>query len=239
MPAERGSLQRDPQSRRRGGSSRKQNVTTSCYLSTPAAPKWPKRRVLFTKAQTFELQSRFRRQRYLSAGEREQLASVLRLTPTQVKIWFQNHRYKLKRATCLYGDRDRAVEPPLKMTIQQQHQHHQQQQQQLRCNLASPRRISVPVLIRDGKPCGLAVDIGHNHQQQQQQQQEDQNHHQQQDHHHHQQQQTLGDPSGSAYELQGTPPALQPELPTIHGCYGGASARYHPAVMSHGHGWTW
>ncbi|XP_078462503.1 thyroid transcription factor 1-like [Lampetra planeri] len=119
-------------------------------LADEVAPKRPKRRVLFTKAQTFELQSRFRRQRYLSAGEREQLASVLRLTPTQVKIWFQNHRYKLKRATCLYGDRDRAVEPPLKMTIQQQqHQHHQQQQQQLRCNLASPRRISVPVLIRD------------------------------------------------------------------------------------------
>lgn len=52
-----------------------------------------KRRVLFTKAQTYELERRFRTQRYLSAPEREQLAMQIRLTPTQVKIWFQNHRW--------------------------------------------------------------------------------------------------------------------------------------------------
>ncbi|NXC53446.1 NKX22 protein, partial [Aleadryas rufinucha] len=57
-----------------------------------------KRRVLFSKAQTLELERRFRQQRYLSAPEREHLASLIRLTPTQVKIWFQNHRYKMKRA---------------------------------------------------------------------------------------------------------------------------------------------
>lgn len=48
-----------------------------------------KRRVLFSKAQTFELERRFRQQRYLSAPEREHLANIIRLTPTQVKIWFQ------------------------------------------------------------------------------------------------------------------------------------------------------
>ncbi|KAH9419476.1 Sequence-specific DNA binding [Dermatophagoides pteronyssinus] len=42
-----------------------------------------------TKAQTFELERRFRQQRYLSAPEREHLANIIRLTPTQVKIWFQ------------------------------------------------------------------------------------------------------------------------------------------------------
>lgn len=57
-----------------------------------------KRRVLFSKAQTFELERRFRQQRYLSAPEREHLAGLIRLTPNQVKIWFQNHRYKMKRA---------------------------------------------------------------------------------------------------------------------------------------------
>lgn len=51
-----------------------------------------KRRVLFSKAQTYELERRFKQQRYLSAPEREHLASMIRLTPTQVKIWFQNHR---------------------------------------------------------------------------------------------------------------------------------------------------
>ncbi|KAG9283104.1 homeobox protein Nkx-2.2-like [Astyanax mexicanus] len=57
-----------------------------------------KRRVLFSRAQTCELERRFRQQRYLSGPEREHLAHSLRLTPTQVKIWFQNHRYKMKRA---------------------------------------------------------------------------------------------------------------------------------------------
>ncbi|OQR68019.1 homeobox protein koza-like [Tropilaelaps mercedesae] len=56
------------------------------------AQKKRKRRVLFSKAQTYELERRFKQQRYLSAPEREHLASMIRLTPTQVKIWFQNHR---------------------------------------------------------------------------------------------------------------------------------------------------
>ena len=54
---------------------------------TPAQPgnsKKRKRRVLFSKAQTYELERRFRQQRYLSAPEREHLASIIRLTPTQV-----------------------------------------------------------------------------------------------------------------------------------------------------------
>ncbi|KAI4890027.1 hypothetical protein NFI96_001809 [Prochilodus magdalenae] len=65
-----------------------------------------KRRVLFSRAQTCELERRFRQQRYLSGPEREHLARSLRLTPTQVKIWFQNHRYKMKRAE---RGRDRSV----------------------------------------------------------------------------------------------------------------------------------
>ncbi|CAJ0960574.1 unnamed protein product, partial [Mesorhabditis belari] len=55
-----------------------------------------KRRVLFTKAQTFELERRFRIQRYLNSAEREELAMQIGLTPNQIKIWFQNHRYRLK-----------------------------------------------------------------------------------------------------------------------------------------------
>lgn len=86
-----------------------------------------KRRVLFSKAQTYELERRFRQQRYLSAPEREHLASLIRLTPTQVKIWFQNHRYKTKRAR---QEKGLDVNP-----------------------LPSPRRVAVPVLVRDGKPC--------------------------------------------------------------------------------------
>lgn len=56
-----------------------------------------KRRVLFTQGQVYELEKTFRRQRYLSAPEREEMARVLGMTPTQIKIWFQNHRYKYKK----------------------------------------------------------------------------------------------------------------------------------------------
>ena len=45
-----------------------------------------KRRVLFTQAQVYELERRFKQQKYLSAPEREHLASIIHLTPTQVSI---------------------------------------------------------------------------------------------------------------------------------------------------------
>ncbi|XP_022192571.2 homeobox protein Nkx-2.4 [Nilaparvata lugens] len=56
-----------------------------------------KPRILFTQSQVFELEHRFKQQRYLSAPEREQMAQSINLSPTQVKIWFQNRRYKSKR----------------------------------------------------------------------------------------------------------------------------------------------
>ncbi|XP_037636846.1 homeobox protein Nkx-2.5 [Sebastes umbrosus] len=103
-------------------------------LEDPDRPKSRRRRkprVLFSQAQVYELERRFKQQRYLSAPERDHLAGALKLTPTQVKIWFQNRRYKCKR---------------------------QRQDQSLEMvSLPPPRRVSVPVLVRDGKPC-LAAD---------------------------------------------------------------------------------
>ncbi|KAI6229434.1 Homeobox protein Nkx-2.6 [Aphelenchoides besseyi] len=54
-------------------------------------------RVLFTNEQVAKLEERFKTQKYVSASERDHLASSLGLTPTQIKIWFQNRRYKCKR----------------------------------------------------------------------------------------------------------------------------------------------
>ena len=93
-----------------------------------------KRRVLFTQAQVYELERRFKQQKYLSAPEREHLASMINLTPTQVKIWFQNHRYKHKRS-------------------QKDKEKMEAQQKDGTYNAHSPKRVAVPVLVKDGKPC--------------------------------------------------------------------------------------
>jgi len=52
-------------------------------------------RAAFSHAQVYELERRFAAQKYLSGPERADLARGLKLTETQVKIWFQNRRCNL------------------------------------------------------------------------------------------------------------------------------------------------
>jgi len=56
----------------------------------------------------------------------------------QVKIWFQNHRYKLKKA-----GQERGTTTDAATTSEQP------------CS-TSARRVTVPVLVRDGQPCQVA-----------------------------------------------------------------------------------
>ena len=55
-------------------------------------------RASFSHQQLLELERRFSIQRYLSSEDRARLAANLNLTENQIKIWFQNRRYKTRRA---------------------------------------------------------------------------------------------------------------------------------------------
>lgn len=54
-------------------------------------------RTAFTTSQIKALESEFERSKYLSVAKRTQLAKTLKLSETQIKIWFQNRRTKWKR----------------------------------------------------------------------------------------------------------------------------------------------
>lgn len=71
--------------------------TSESSSSLSPTAKQKRSRAAFTHLQVLELEKKFNHHKYLSAPERAQLASALRLTETQVKIWFQNRRYKTKR----------------------------------------------------------------------------------------------------------------------------------------------
>ena len=52
---------------------------------------------MFTNEQLTALEDNFRRKPYLVGKERADLAKVLNLSETQVKVWYQNRRTKSKR----------------------------------------------------------------------------------------------------------------------------------------------
>uniref|UniRef100_A0A1B0G5T7 Homeobox protein unplugged n=1 Tax=Glossina morsitans morsitans TaxID=37546 RepID=A0A1B0G5T7_GLOMM len=66
-------------------------------LSQTAAAKSRRRRTAFTSEQLLELEREFHAKKYLSLTERSQIATSLKLSEVQVKIWFQNRRAKWKR----------------------------------------------------------------------------------------------------------------------------------------------
>ncbi|CAG2233812.1 HMX [Mytilus edulis] len=56
-----------------------------------------KTRTVFSRGQVYQLENTFDMKRYLSSSDRATLANTLKLTETQIKIWFQNRRNKWKR----------------------------------------------------------------------------------------------------------------------------------------------
>lgn len=54
-------------------------------------------RASFTHEQVLKLQKVFQTKKYLGNSERTELAQKLKMTEQQIKIWFQNRRYKEKK----------------------------------------------------------------------------------------------------------------------------------------------
>eukprot|EP00108_Taenia_solium_P005369 TsM_001238800 transcript=TsM_001238800 gene=TsM_001238800 len=73
------------------------------------AQRQGRRRILFTPYQIGELLKCYKKNNYITPAEREQLARRINLTATQVKIWFQNHRYKIRRAGGKVFDEEASV----------------------------------------------------------------------------------------------------------------------------------
>jgi len=84
-----------PASKRRKKDHGQSGLASDDPTANGARPR--KTRTTFTGKQLFELERIFEQKKYLSSNERQEVARLLNVTGSQIKIWFQNRRTKWKK----------------------------------------------------------------------------------------------------------------------------------------------
>lgn len=72
-------------------------MTANSPLSSSSSSRSKRVRTIFSAEQLEKLEAEFARQQYMVGPERLILAASLRLSESQVKVWFQNRRIKWRK----------------------------------------------------------------------------------------------------------------------------------------------
>lgn len=78
---------------------RSRRVKKPCPKGAPQTAEEKRPRTAFSGAQLARLKHEFAENRYLTERRRQQLSGELGLNEAQIKIWFQNKRAKIKKAS--------------------------------------------------------------------------------------------------------------------------------------------